>query len=191
LSFHATKVFNTFEGGAIVCHSLEMKQQIDLLKNFGIYGDQDITLCGLNGKMSEVNAAFGLLYLDYVDAFIDERKKIHAFYHAQLSDIAGIECFKLHALKHNYAYFPIVVTDDFPLSRDELHQYLLNEDIMARKYFHPLLTDLSLFKMYKKSVPNAAYIASRILCLPIYPGLSANDLSRIMNVFEHLTMCVD
>lgn len=191
LSFHATKVFNTFEGGAIVCHSLEMKQKIDLLKNFGICGEQDITLSGLNGKMSEINAAFGLLNLAYVDSHIDERKKIHDVYLINLRDIYGIKCVHLNALKHNYGYFPILIEDDFPFSRDEVHHELLKENIMARKYFYPLLTDLSIFKMYKKSLPNAEYIASRIICLPIYPGLSENDLGRVINVVEDLMVCVD
>lgn len=191
VSFHATKVFNTFEGGAIVCHSLEMKEKIDLLKNFGMAGERDISLCGLNGKMSEVNAAFGLLNLNYVDLFIRERKKIHEFYSFHLGKINGIQCLQPHNFKHNYGYFPILIEDNFPLSRDEVHKELLSRNIIARKYFYPLLSDLSIFQIYKKQVPNAEYIANRVLCLPIYPGLSEDDLTRVINVFQSLTVSAD
>jgi len=187
LSFHATKVFNTFEGGAVISSSKEAKENIDRWKNFGFASEVEVELPGLNGKMNELQAAVGLLQLQRVDDAIADRARIDARYRAQLAIQRGIRPLA-HAgqLRANFSYFPVLVTDEFPESRDELHQRLRNAGIFSRRYFYPLITD---FPMYRKlpsanpvNLPVATEIASRVLCLPIYAGMSQVDQDRILSV---------
>jgi len=190
LSFHATKVFNTFEGGAIVCQSQEMKEHIDHLKNFGITDEVSVSELGINGKMSEINAAFGLLQLKYVDAAIKRRSIIDNHYRKLLSEIPGIECLALpSSATSNFSYFPILVSAPYPLSRDGLYNRLQQQKIYTRRYFYPLISQ---FPMYREiasastqNLPIATDVASRVLCLPIYPDLSDDDVRRIAGLIAN------
>lgn len=187
LSFHATKVFNTFEGGAIVCHDAKTKQRIDHLKNFGFVDEVTVIAPGINGKMSEINAAFGLLQLKYIDESLQKRKAIDRRYRKALAGVKGIHCLSVAGEKiANYAYFPILVQPDYPLSRDALYQKLQDNGIYARRYFYPLISD---FPMYR-GMPSAAHanlpvarkIAEQIICLPIYPALSNEQADFIIEL---------
>lgn len=185
LSFHATKVFNTFEGGAIVCHDAKTKQRIDHLKNFGFVDEVTVAAPGINGKMSEINAAFGLLQLKGIDEALQRRKAIDAHYRESLIGVKGIHCLSAAGEKvANYAYFPILVLPDYQLSRDALYQKLQDNGIYARRYFYPLISD---FPMYR-GMPSAAHanlpvakrMAEQVICLPIYPALSNEQVDSIV-----------
>lgn len=187
LSFHATKVFNTFEGGAIVCPNAKTKQHIDHLKNFGFVDEVTVVAPGINGKMSEINAAFGLLQLKGIDGAMQRRKVIDARYRDGLAGIEGIHCLSDAGEKvANYAYFPILVQAGYSLSRDALYQRLQNSGIYARRYFYPLISD---FPMYR-GIPSAAHsnlpvarkVAEQVICLPIYPALSNEQIDCIIDV---------
>lgn len=183
MSFHATKVFNTFEGGAIVCHSAEMKQRIDRLKNFGIVNESTIDDISLNGKLSEVHAALGLLQLKSIDHTLLMRKEIDAYYRKLLDSVEGISCIQRTATDvDNYSYFPIVVSDSFRLSRDELFNKLKDHNIFARKYFYPLMTELSVYKKFDSNTPNAKELSEQVLCLPMYPTLTTEECKLIVNI---------
>ena len=189
LSFHATKVFNTFEGGAIISHTPEMKDKIDKLKNFGYDGEVSVVATGINGKMSEFNAALGLLQLDYIDSVILAREKISSQYRKGLNSIAGIKCVSNSGeIRENFSYFPILIDNQFPLSRDQLYTKLRENGIYARKYFFPLISN---FEMYKNipsatiaNLPVANMIANQILCLPIYPDLNPTDVETVIRVIS-------
>ena len=186
LSFHATKVFNTFEGGAIVCKDLATKIYIDRLKNFGFVDETTVVTPGINGKMSEINAAFGLLQLQYVDGYIEKRRVISDYYKASLCDIAGIQCLNhLEGKYANFSYFPVLVGSPYPLTRDMLYETLKLSEINSRRYFYPLITDFPMYKnnqMIRFDLPVARSISENILCLPIYPDLTFNDVDRIVAV---------
>lgn len=185
LSFHATKVFTTFEGGAIVCRDARMKQRIDYLKNFGFAGETTVVAPGINGKLNEISAAFGLLQLRHMDEVFATRAAIDARYRAGLQGLPGIACLPAAAdFTPNYSYFPVLVGPEYPLTRDALYQRLKANGIHARRYFYPLITD---FPMYRElpsatrpNLPIATRTASEILCLPIYPALSASEQSKII-----------
>ena len=191
LSFHATKVFNTFEGGAIVCPDAETKHHIDQLKNFGFIDELTVGLAGINGKMSEINAAFGLVQLNHIDEALERRKKIDKLYRRLLAGVPGLHCLNDAGEKvANYSYFPVLISEEFPLSRDMLYEKLKTEGIYARKYFYPLITDLD---PYKKSgigdsnqTPIAKVASSQVLCLPIYPDLELVDQMKIVNKIRNL-----
>lgn len=187
LSFHATKVFNTFEGGAIICADAKTKQRIDNLKNFGFVDEVTVVAPGINGKMSEVNAAFGLLQLKHVDAALVRRQQIDALYRKLLQDVPGIRCLgDAGETKANYAYFPILVGAEFPLSRDDLYRKFRDHDIMVRRYFYPLISDFPMYRGLPSAQPDnlavAADASARVLCLPIYPALSDSDVMRVVDV---------
>ena len=187
LSFHATKVFNTFEGGAIISHSPEMKLRIDRLKNFGFVDEVTVIEAGINAKMNEFQAALGLLQLKHVEDAIARRKLVDDHYRRALGDCKGISLAKrLPSIEANYAYFPILVNKDYRLSRDALYARLRDNGIFARRYFYPLISD---FPMYRH-LPSATHsnlevahrVASEVLCLPIYPTLAGEDVERICNL---------
>ena len=183
ISFHATKVFNTFEGGAIVCHTAEMKQRIDRLKNFGIVNETAIDDISLNGKLSEVHAALGLLQLKTIDQTLLARKKVDALYREFLKGVDGLHIIERPALDlDNYSYFPIMISSHYPLSRDELFEKLKQNNIFARKYFHPLMTELKVYKQFASNTPNAKELSESVLCLPLYPTLSQDECKRITEV---------
>lgn len=191
LSFHATKVFNTFEGGAIISKDEHMKQRIDHLKNFGFVDEVTVIAPGINGKMSEINAAFGLLQLQHMPDVILRRQEIDTYYRENLHDIRGISCLpKTEQQVSNYSYFPILVGGDYPESRDELYSRLKNQSIFSRRYFYPLISS---FPMYSDlpsasvlNLPIATKVAEQVLCLPIYPSLNNQDLDRIVKAIRHL-----
>lgn len=185
ISFHATKVFNTFEGGAIVCHTAEMKQRIDRLKNFGIVNETTVDDISLNGKLSEVHSALGLLQLKVIDKTLSARQKVDATYRNLLEDVDGIKCIpRLNMEKDNYSYFPIVISAPYPLSRDELFEKLKENNIFSRKYFYPLMTELSVYQQFKSETPNAKQLSEQVLCLPMYPALSIVESNYIVNIIK-------
>jgi dTDP-4-amino-4,6-dideoxygalactose transaminase len=183
VSFHATKVFNTFEGGAVICKTIEMKEHIDRLKNFGHDGEVRVIETGINGKMNEISSAFGLVQLRHIDGAIARRGEIDAAYRAALEAVPGIHCLAPYEGVRNFAYFPVLVGAEFPLSRDGLYDYLKERGVHARKYFYPLITDFPMYSHLPSAdrarLPVAADGADRVLCLPIYPDLSDADVARI------------
>ncbi len=186
LSFHATKVFNTFEGGAIICPDAKTKVRIDHLKNFGFVDETIVVAPGINGKMSEFNAALGLLQLKGIDAALARRREVDALYRRLLPEIKGIRILS-DSGEHtsNYAYFPVMVEDDYPLSRDGLYTRLREQNIFSRRYFYPLITDFPMYRGLQSAqatnLPVATAAALKALCLPIYPGLTDDDVYRIVN----------
>ena len=189
LSFHATKVFNTFEGGAIVCPDAKTKLRIDQLKNFGFVDEVTVAAPGINGKMSELNAAIGLLQLKHVDQAIEKRKEIDTHYRELLKNVKGIRCLQDAGEKvANYAYFPILVEDDYPLSRDALYQKLKGNGIHPRRYFYPLISDFPMYRgllsARKENLSVATDIAFKVLCLPIYPSLSSEKVVEIIKLIR-------
>ena len=189
LSFHATKVFNTFEGGAIICPDAKTKLRIDQLKNFGFVDETTVVAPGINGKMSEINAAFGMLQLNHIDAALARRQEIDATYRYLLKDVQGINCLQdAGEAVANYSYFPILVEADYPLSRDDLYQKLKDHGIFARRYFYPLITDFPMYRglpsAHRENLPVATAAAQKVMCLPIYPNLSSEDIQRVLSVIS-------
>jgi len=190
LSFHATKVFNTFEGGAIVCPDARTKQRIDQLKNFGFVDEVTVVAPGINGKMSEINAAFGLLQLRHVDELIALRRLIDLAYREKLGRIKGIHCLQAGMEKvSNYSYFPILIDSEYPITRDALYQKLRENNIFARRYFYPLISDFPMYRglpsAQRENLPVANQVALSVLCLPIYPDLGMNQVQKIVNIIEN------
>lgn len=189
LSFHATKVFNTFEGGAIVSPSAKAKQRIDHLKNFGFVDEVTVVAPGINGKMNELQAAFGLLQLRSIAAAIDKRRAIDARYRAGLNGVKGIACLRDAGEDvANYAYFPILVQPEYGCSRDALYQRLRDRKIHARRYFYPLITDFPMYRGLPSAapvnLPVASRIAQQVICLPIYPALDLNTVDSIVDTLS-------
>lgn len=185
LSFHATKVFNTFEGGAIICPDARMKQRIDYLKNFGFAGETTVVAPGINAKMNEVQAAFGLVQLQHIDGALAARRAIYQRYCELLSDIDGIEVFTApDNVEWNHSYFPVMVNAAYPLCRDQLYDVLKAENIYSRRYFYPLISSFSMYRHLPsaspQNLPVAEGISQKILCLPIYPDLSEQDQDRVV-----------
>ena len=184
LSFHATKVFNTFEGGAIVCPDAKTKQRIDYLKNFGFADEVTITAPGINGKMSEFNAAFGLLQLKHIDDALARRREIEARYREALVDVPGISLLPTPPdTRGNASYFPILVGDAYPLSRDALYQKLKDAGIHGRRYFYPLISDMPMYRGLSsakaENLKHSHQIADRVICLPIYPSLLNEQVDAV------------
>lgn len=187
LSFHATKVFNTFEGGAIICPDEKTKLRIDQLKNFGHDGEINVVAPGINGKMSEINAAFGLVQLKHIDEVLAKRKVIDARYRKNLKTVSGIHCLDGSYEKvANYAYFPILVKPEFPLERDQLNEVLKEHGIFARRYFYPLISEFSMYQSFPSSLPSnlpcATKATKQVLCLPIYPDLEHEVVDEICTI---------
>jgi dTDP-4-amino-4,6-dideoxygalactose transaminase len=189
LSFHATKVFNTFEGGAIICPDAKTKQRIDYLKNFGFADETTVVATGINGKMNEFQAALGLLQLQHIDNCIRQRGEVDKVYRKQLDGIRGITIPPiLPDIAHNYSYFPILIDKDYPLSRDELHWKFRNNGIFARRYFYPLISEFPMYRGLPSAspalLPVASQVSRQILCLPIYPDLSSDKQTEIIAVIK-------
>ncbi len=190
LSFHATKVYSTIEGGDIICHSEEMKHHIDNLKNFGFRGETVVEEPGINAKLNEVQAAYGLLQLKYIDSFIEQRKLITEKYRSLLRDVNGISFLSdMNEVKHVYSYFPILVDErKFGKSRDELYNKLKEFNIMGRRYFYPLISS---FIPYN-NLPSAAIenltvannTSEQVLCLPIFVDLTLEEVENIVNIIK-------
>ena len=191
LSFHATKVITTFEGGAIVCHDEIMKKRIDFLKNFGYSDEITVVGQGINGKMNEVQAAMGLLQLKYIDSAREKSQKIVCLYREMMEEVKGIRYLNdFEGVKHNYSYFPIFIDErEYRKSRDEVYEELKANKIFARRYFYPLISQFSAYKGLPSAsvsnLPVADRLSNEILCLPIYPDLDHNDVERVINVLRN------
>ena len=192
LSFHATKVYGTIEGGAIVCQSKEMKKKINNLRNFGITDEVSVAYPGINGKMDEVRAAFGLLNLKQVDAAIASRQKVAEQYRAALDGVEGITYLQEQpGVRYNYGYFPILVDEvKYGMSRDALYDKLRGQNIFGRRYFYPLISTFEPYRTYpsaaSSNLPIATKMADEVLCLPMHHALSDDDLHRIINAICNL-----
>lgn len=189
LSFHATKVFNTFEGGAIVCPDAKTKKRIDQLKNFGFTSETTVVAPGINGKMSEFNAALGLLQLQYMDQVIERRRQIDQAYRQSLADIPGISCLGVNEeFTPNHAYFPILVGQDFPIGRDALYDHLKDHGIHTRRYFYPLISEFPMYRGLASAdellLPYASLASKAVLCLPLYPNLEFSTVNQICDLIR-------
>jgi len=189
LSFHATKVFTTCEGGAIVCPDSKIKKRIDDLKNFGFANETTIVAPGINAKMNEIQAALGLLQLKYINRAIDRRREIDRQYRDELSSVSNMTCPPLPAdTIYNHAYFPILIGKGYPLSRDELYDKLRQNGIYARRYFYPLISEFPMYRGLPSAVPSnipvAKKVAGQVLCLPIYPTLENESITKIISIIK-------
>jgi len=187
LSFHATKVFNTFEGGAIICPDAKTKRRIDNLKNFGFVDETTVIAPGINGKMSEFNAALGVLQLQHVDKAIELRRAIDKSYRERLAAVPGIHCLDACAESStNHSYFPILVRPEHRCSRDALYHKLKAHNIHPRRYFYPLVSDFPMYRglpsAHRDNLPVATAAADQVLCLPIYPDLDPEVIERIVAI---------
>ena len=187
LSFHATKVFNTIEGGAMVMHDEKTKQRIDYLKNFGFANEIEVVGPGINSKMDEIRSAYGLLNLKQVDAAIAARQKVAVAYRKALRNVDGISFWDdMPGVRHNYSYFPIFVdAEKYGMTRDELYMKMKDQGVWSRRYFYPLISEFSTYRGLESSrpenLPNAHRMADTVICLPMHHALSENDLNRIIN----------
>lgn len=187
LSFHATKVLNTFEGGAIVCPDAKIKQRIDYLKNFGFADEVTVVAPGINGKMNEVCAAMGLLQLKHIDQALEIRTTIHQRYQEAFQDIPSLRIQQVPSnLEWNHAYCPLFISPDHPVSRDELYGLLKSHGIHARRYFYPLVSSFPMYRgLHSASIehlPHAQALAEQVICLPIYPTLQNEDQARLIDI---------
>lgn len=190
LSFHATKVYNTIEGGALIVKDEKTKKRIDNLKNFGITDEVTVVAPGINGKMDEMRSAYGLLNLKQVDQAIANRQKVANIYREALRPVDGITFFDdMPGVRHNYSYFPIFVNaEKFGMTRDELYYAMKAENVLARRYFYPLISDFTTYKGLKsaghENVPKAYAMAESVLCLPMHHALTDEDMSLILTFFN-------
>jgi dTDP-4-amino-4,6-dideoxygalactose transaminase len=192
MSFHATKVYNTFEGGAIVCHDEVTKKRIDNLKNFGFINETTVVTPGVNGKMNEVQAAMGLLQLKYIDVAIEKRKLVAKKYRKGLNGIEGIACLDdLIGVKHCYSYFPILIDKErYGKTRDEVYEALKKYNIFGRRYFYPLISQFPTYRGLESALAGKMQIAEKVteevICLPIYPDLDLEIVEKITNIITSL-----
>lgn len=186
LSFHATKVYNTIEGGAMVMHDAKTKQHIDYLKNFGFAGETEVVGPGINSKMDEMRSAYGLLNLQQVDAAIEARHQVAIKYREALKDVEGIEYWDdLPRVKHNYSYFPIFVHEkEYSMTRDELYFKMKEQGILGRRYFYPLISEFSTYRGLESARPDnlpvAHKMANSVICLPMHHTLSNQDIEKVI-----------
>ena len=186
LSFHATKVYNTVEGGALVCHDERTKQRIDYLKNFGFAGETTVIAPGINGKMDEVRSAYGLLNLRQVDAAIAARRRVAVRYREALRGVPGLRVMEdMPGVRHNYSYFPVFVdAAAYGMTRDELYFKMKEHGVLGRRYFYPLITDFSTYRGLEsarpENLPVATRIADSVICLPMYHDLTDGDVDIIL-----------
>ena len=190
LSFHATKVYNTIEGGALVMHDEQTKKRIDYLKNFGFAGETTVVAPGINSKMDEVRAAYGLVNLKQVDKAIEARRRVADTYREALNGIPGIRFMDdVPGVQHNYAYFPIFVDEaQYGMSRDELYFKMKEHNVLGRRYFYPLISEFSTYRgldsAEPRNLPNAHKMANSVICLPMYHSLSNEDIQRVLNCIK-------
>jgi dTDP-4-amino-4,6-dideoxygalactose transaminase len=188
ISFHATKVFTTIEGGAVVSHDPETKRKLDLLRNSGIAGEDSVPLAGINAKMNEMEAAFGLLHLKYFHSTLERRKLVYERYLENLQGVEGLNPVGIHpGICYNYGYFPILISaESFGRSRDEIYTGLKIENILSRKYFTPLISHYPAYHnlptAQDHNLPVAVRIAKEVLCLPVYDDLELEDVDRICDL---------
>ena len=190
LSFHATKTFNTIEGGAIVCHDANTKKRIDFLKNFGFADEVTVVAPGINAKMNEVQAAYGLLQMKEFEKQVKERAAIAAAYREQLQGINGLTYLKdYEGVKHNYSYFPIFIDEnEFGMSRDDLYFRMRDKNIYGRRYFYPLISEFPAYRGLASAdpakLPVAERVAKQVICLPIFPELNLQTVTDIVNYIK-------
>lgn len=188
LSFHATKVYNTLEGGALVVHDEQTKKRIDYLKNFGFAGETEVVAPGINSKMDEVRAAYGLLNLKQVDEAIEKRHQVAIQYREALRNVKGVRFFDdMPGVRHNYSYFPIFINaGEYGMTRDELYFKLKEQGILGRRYFYPLISTFSTYRglpsAAQENLPVATRIANEVICLPMHHELGKEDVERILNI---------
>lgn len=188
LSFHATKVYNTVEGGAMVMPDDNMKKYIDYLKNFGFAGETEVVAPGINSKMDEVRSAYGLLNLKIVDAAIETRRKVALTYREALKDVKGIRYMEdMPGVKHNYGYFPIFVNEkEYGMSRDALYEKMKEKEVYGRRYFYPLISTFSTYRGLESSspanLPVATRLADQVICLPIHHAMRDEDINRVIDI---------
>lgn len=191
LSFHATKVYDTIEGGAMIMHDEQTKKRIDYLKNFGFAGEITVVAPGINSKMDEVRSAFGLINLKQVDSAIAKRRLVAIKYRNSLKNISGLRFFEdLPGVKHNYSYFPIFIEPKlFGKTRDQLYEDMKNKNILSRRYFYPLISNFSTYRglptANKDNLPIANKLADTVLCLPMHHELSDLDIQRVIDVIKN------
>ena len=187
LSFHATKVFNTIEGGAMVMHDEKTKQRIDYLKNFGFANEVEVVGPGINSKMDEIRSAYGLLNLKQVDAAIAARQKVAVAYREALRNVDGISFWDdMTGVRHNYSYFPIFVdAEKYGMTRDELYMKMKDQGVWGRRYFYPLISEFSTYRGLESSrsenLPNAHMMADTVICLPMHHALTEEEIDKIKN----------
>ncbi len=187
LSFHATKVYNTIEGGALICHDAETKQRIDYIKNFGFANETTVVAPGINGKIDEVRSAYGLASLKLVDKAIKSRKAVALRYRDALTGIKGIRMQNdIPNVKHNYSYFPIFIDEkQFGMSRDSLYEKMKSLGIYGRRYFYPLISTFSPYRGLEsarhENLPEAYKMADQVICLPMHHALSEEDVERVIH----------
>lgn len=187
LSFHATKVYNTIEGGAMVMHDEKTKKRIDYLKNFGFAGETEVIAPGINSKMDEMRSAYGLLNLKQVDSAIEKRHKVAIQYRGALKDVDGISFWNdIPNVKHNYSYFPIFVdAKKYGMTRDELYFKMKEHSVLGRRYFYPLICEFSTYRgldsSTRKNLPNAYKMAEEVICLPMHHALNEDDIQRVLD----------
>ena len=190
LSFHATKVYNTIEGGALVMHDEQTKKRIDYLKNFGFAGETEVVAPGINSKMDEMRAAYGLLNLKQVDEAIEARHQVAIKYREALRDVEGITFYDdMPGVKHNYSYFPIFVDAEiYGMPRDELYFKMKEQNVLGRRYFYPLISTFSTYRgldsAKPSNLPNAHKMADEVICLPMHHALSEEDVYRILELIK-------
>ena len=190
LSFHATKVYSTVEGGVIVCHDAKMKRRIDFLKNFGFSDEITVVAPGINAKMNELQAAFGLLSLKIVDDAIAKRKHMTEVYRKGLAGVAGISILpEIPGIQHNYGYFPILVDErEYGMKRDELYEIMRQHNIFGRRYFYPLISDFSTYRglpsAQPENLPVAVKVASQVICLPMHHELVEERVNEIIELIK-------
>lgn len=190
LSFHATKVYNTIEGGALVMHDEATKKRVDFLKNFGFAGETTVVAPGINGKMDEVRSAYGLLSLKHVDASIEARHQVAIRYREALRDVPGITFFDdMPGVKHNYSYFPIFVdAEKYGMTRDELYFKMKESQVLGRRYFYPLISEFSTYRgldsAHPDNLPKAHRMADTVICLPMHHELGEEELERVIQLIK-------
>lgn len=190
LSFHATKVYNTIEGGALVMHDAETKKRIDYLKNFGFANEVTVVAPGINSKMDEVRSAYGLLNLKQVDKAIEARHHVAVMYRDALRDVEGITFFDdMPGVKHNYSYFPIFIdSEKYRMTRDELYFKMKEKNVLGRRYFYPLISTFSTYRGLEsarpENLPNAHKMADSVLCLPMHHALSNENIKKITDIIK-------
>ncbi|EID32335.1 DegT/DnrJ/EryC1/StrS aminotransferase family protein [Prevotella sp. oral taxon 306 str. F0472] len=190
LSFHATKVFNTIEGGAMVMHDEKTKQRIDYLKNFGFANEIEVVGPGINSKMDEIRSAYGLLNLKQVDAAIAARQKVAVAYREALRNVDGISFWDdMTGVRHNYSYFPIFVdAEKYGMTRDELYMKMKDQGVWSRRYFYPLISEFSTYRGLESSrpenLPNAHMMADTVICLPMHHALTKEEIDKIIMVIS-------
>ena len=188
LSFHATKTYNTVEGGALICHDARTKKRIDYLKNFGFAGETTVVAPGINSKMDEIRSAYGLCNLKHIDNAIAARKQVAQKYRAALANVPGISMFaERDDVTYNYSYFPIFVNEkEYGISRDTLYEKMKEHNVLGRRYFYPLISNFAIYRglpsATKENLPVATRMADEVICLPMHAGLTDEDVNRVLEL---------